>query len=338
MRSSLLIALLSAPLLLLGQSTANKERKVRSQLARGKAYAAARNATAMLLKGGHPEFLVLRAQAYNNIGEHGKAEVDARAAMQQLPANPEGLLQLALAEKGQGQLDSASIHLQLLQQRQPGPDARYQLALVQQSQGRLKEAMAMVNGALAADTNTGSPASAKLHRVKGELAALLGDTALAQRELDQAIALAPEDPVNYNSRGYFVHAWKGDHAGAIRDYDRALKLNPNYSYAFNNRGWSRYKLGETGAAIKDIERAKRRKAHNPFVYRNLGVIALETGDTAKACTLLRQALVEGFTALYGTEVEERIATSCANNGKPANAPAAEQPGKKPVTPRTNAPE
>ncbi|MBP9081079.1 MAG: tetratricopeptide repeat protein [Flavobacteriales bacterium] len=343
MRTLLLTGTLLLPFLLLGQTPTKQELKVRSQLAKGKAYPAIRNATAMLLKGGHPEFYALRAQAYNRIDEHAKAEADARASLQLLPTAPEGLFQLALAEKGMGSLDSAALHLHQLLQRQPGQEARYQLALVQQAQRRPAQAMASIDQTMAAGAGKNGPATARLHRVKGELAAMLGDTAMARAELDRAVALAPDDPVNYNSRGYYAHAWNGDHQGALADYDRAIKLNPNYSYAFNNRGWSRYQLGEVGKGIKDIERAKRRKAQNPYIYRNLGVIALETGDTTQACTCFRQALDEGFTALYGPEVATRMAAHCGNKGQPPAPQVPEQqrtdqPKKETTVPRTNAPE
>lgn len=347
MRQLLLAGIFLVPLLLAGQTPTKQERKVRAQLAKGKAYPAIRNATAMLIKGGHPEFLALRAQAYNRTGEPAKAEADARASLQQLPANTEGLFQLALAEKQQGKLDSAAFHMQQFRKASPGPEADYQLALVQQAQGKLTEAMATLDQLIATgpagqDVSQGVD-RAKAHRVIGEVAAMLGDSALARTELDRAVELAPADPVNYNSRGYYGRAWWGDHHGALADYDRAIKLNPNYSYAFNNRGWSRYKLGETRKGIKDIERAKRRKAHNPYVYRNLGVIAMETGDTAKACIQFRKALEEGFTVQFGPEVQERVAASCGGGDpKPARR---DPPRQQPVpairdntVPRTNAPE
>ena len=340
MRIAIIGITLLLPALLLAQEQTKQERKVRGQLARGKAYPAIRNATAMLIKGGHPEFFALRAQAYNSIGEHAKAEADARNGLKALPGNAEGLMQLALAEKGEGRLDSSAAHLKQLPGAATNGEVLYQLALVEKAQNRLHEAMATINKAIAVEGDPAA-ANAKLHRVKGEIAALAGDTALARAELDHAVQLAPADPVNYNSRGYFLHALQGDHKGAIADYDRAIKLNPNYSYAFNNRGWSRYMLGQRDKGIKDILQAKRRRPGNPYIYRNLGVIALQSGDTAKACTLFREALDKGFTALYGGEVEHYVAQSCGTTspGKPPAPPAPLPPRKdQPAAPRTNAPE
>lgn len=324
------------------QAMSGQERTMRKKLAKGKAYPAIRIANGMLAKPGHPVFYLLRAEAFNSISEFRKAEADARMAVQLLPDSMNGLIQLALAEQGQGLLDSAYRDLTLVIQHSPGIEAHYRRALVGQLQGRLPEARADIDQALALARRTGA-ATAALHRVKGELAAMAGDTVLARTQLDSAVALAPRDPVNYNSRGFYGHAFHGDHIGAIREYDRAIKLNPNYSYAFNNRGWSYYKTGQVAKGINDIDRARRKKPQNPYIYRNLGIIALETGDTAKACVLFRQALDREFTALYGHEVEDRMAASCkaspaAKPLAPVQAPQGtlDRPSTQPVQ-RTNAP-
>lgn len=311
---------------------------MRKQLDNGRPYPAIRNATAMLIKSDQPAFRVLRAEAYNAIGEHGKAEVDAARSLELMPGNADGLYQMALAQDGLGRLDSAAALLRRLLDVAPSAEARYRLAVVEQSNGHTEVAMAEIDRILA-EAGPDDAGTARLHRTKGELAALSGDTVLARAELDRAISLAPADPVNYNSRGYYLHAMAGSHAAAILDYNRAIKLNPNYSYAFNNRGWSRYRMGETAKGIKDIEQAKRRKAYNPYVYRNLGIIALEQGDTAKACMLLREALAKGFTAQHGPEVEDLIAASCgaAPVVQPSRTTAPAQPVDK-KTPRSNAPE
>jgi len=341
-------ALLIVPCVLLAVSTlaqggTKQEHKMRSLLAKGKPYPAIRIANDMLVdKVPHPEFYVLRAEANNSIAEFGKAEYDAREAIRLFPDSTNGLFQLAMAEQGLGQLDSAAFHLRQVKQPSRSVEVCYRLAIVQQMRGQLPDALLQVDEAIAM-SRPDDPATARLHRVKGEVDAMMGDTASARIQLDQAVSLAPKDPVNYNSRGYYLHAWVGDHKGAIVDYDKAIKINPNYSYVFNNRGWSLYKLGETDKGIKDIQRARKKKPFNPYPYRNLGVIALETGDTARACGLFRESLQKGFTALYGDEVEKLVTVSCKNEGAPVlphPAPImkgpADQKGEQQL-PRTNAP-
>jgi tetratricopeptide (TPR) repeat protein len=328
--------------IVLAQESTRQERRMRALMAKGKPYPAIRIANGMLGASPHPEFYALRAEAFNRIAEFGKAEVDARKAMRAFPDSTEGLFQLALAEQGQGLLDSAVVHLREVERRDPSTEAGYRMALVLEAQGNFREGLSRIGQAIAMSGPDG-PETAHLHRVKGELCALAGDTASARAELDKAVALAPDDPVNYNSRAYYIHAWAGDHRRAIEDYDRAIRLNPNYSYAFNNRGWSEYKLGEREKSIKDIQRARRTKPFNPYIYRNLGIIALEAGDTAKACMLFREALDRGFTAQHGDEVEKLMAASCGGQGLsgprvPVQAPQGTLDRKDVHPPmRTNAP-
>ena len=343
MRALLIVPCVLLAVTALAQGGTKQERKMRSLLARGKPYPAIRIANDMLVaKVPHPEFYVLRAAAHNSIGDFSKAEYDAREAIRLFPDSTNGLFQLAMAEQGLGQLDSAEYHLRQVKRRAPSAEVCYRLGIVQQMRGQLPDALLQVSEAIAMSTPD-DPATAPFHRVKGEVNAMMGDTASARIELDKAVALAPKDPVNYNSRGFYLHAWVGDHKGAITDYDKAIKINPNYSYVFNNRGWSLYKIGETEKGIKDIERARKKKPSNPYTYRNLGLIALETGDTAKACGYLQESIQKGFTALYGDEVEKLVAVSCKNeklampaHPKPVTKAPVDQQGQQQL-PRTNAP-
>lgn len=317
-----------------------KEAKVRAWLERGKAYKAIRQCDAMLGRDPQPVFYALRADAYNRIAEFEKAERDARAGLKAFPGDQAALLQLAIAEQGLGRADSAVAHLEVLVKVAPSAEVRYRLAMVYQLAGRYPEALQQARAAMAGMAE-GNRDAARFHRLEGEDLALMNDTAAARMAFQQAISSDPADPVNYNSRGWFLYAAFGDHAHAIADYDKAIALNPNYSYAFNNRGWSRYKSGDREGGLSDIERARRRKIFNPYVYRNLGLIALDGGNKAEACTHFRHALELNFTALYGHEVEQLIAANCTDVDKdhvPTQAPNAPMnaPGSTPIQ-RTNAP-
>jgi tetratricopeptide (TPR) repeat protein len=342
MRFQVFIAALILPAMLLAQGMSHQEKKVRKLLAKGKAYPALRVATGALSHLEQPVFYGLRAAAWNTISEFEKAEADARTAVRLMPDSAVGLLQLAIAEQGLGRMDSAAAHLHAALGKGASEEARYRLAEVERSRGDLPAARAAILTALD-ETAPENENRERFFRMQGELAAEAGDTALARSAFRQAIAMDPRDPVNYNSRGYWLEAANGRHAAAVADYDRAIKLNPNYSYAFNNRGWSHYKLGETDQALKDIQRARKRKVRNPYIYRNLGVIALESGDTAKACVNFRQALELGFTAQHGDEVEKLVLANCGGTVEkpvvPVQAPKSntDRNEDKPV-PRTNAPE
>jgi tetratricopeptide (TPR) repeat protein len=62
--------------------------------------------------------------------------------------------------------------------------------------------------------------------MKGMQAAVQGDEAAALASLDQAVALAPDDPSLFFVRGG-LHDSLGDPAAAIADYERAIMLAPH---------------------------------------------------------------------------------------------------------------
>lgn len=336
----MIAGLLAAGVLGAQDRVADREAKVRAYLDRGKAYKAIAQCDAMLGRDPEPRFLALRAEAYNRLGEHDKAGRDARAAVRAFPSDAGAYLQLGMAEQGMGLADSAVAHLRTSISLRGTAEARLRLAGVLRSQGHPAAALAELELATK-DLPAGDPRLAGLERARGECLATAGDTLGARAAFERSLAMAPDDPVTYNSRGWFLYALHGRHTEAVADYDRAIRLNPNYSYAFNNRGWSRYKLGDVDRGIADIEKARRRKAFNPYIYRNLGIIALEQGDRQRACDQFRKALGLGFTEQFGGEVQDLVDANCQGSAappalvKPAGAPRKDVPKAPPA--RSNAP-
>lgn len=320
---------------------ARREAKVRRQLAKGRPYKAISLCTGALGIEERGVFHVLRADARNRIGEFGAAVSDARLGWAAAPDDREALLQLAIAEQGLGQGDSAIAHYRRVLSAGGDAGVRYRLATTLQDRKEYAGALAELDGILAGLPSEDAMTT-KVLRSKGECLALSGDTTGAGSAFRRALELAVDDPVILNSRAWFLYAANGLHGRAIADYDRAIKQNPNYSYAFNNRGWSRFKNGDPAGALKDIRLARRKKPLNPYIYRNLGLIALSKGDREDACTQFRRALELNFTAVHGDEVEKLTVEHCGGHGQDLapRAPSASPGGTKPVTPptRTNAPE
>ena len=310
--------------------------KIRGKYDRGKYYAGIRIADKSIGDGGGAEVLLLRAEGYNEIGEFARAERDARAVLGNEGDRKKAALQLGIAAMETGRADSARYWLNEAIGDANDREALFRLGRLDVVQGDLQAAMEKFNLLL---SRSPDDASGLLER--GAVNSMLGDTAAARSDLDRAIAIAPRDPVAWNSRGFHLYAANDQHAKAIRDYDQAIKFDPNYSFAFNNRGWSYFKLGDLKKARKNIGIAARKRPNNPFIHRNIGMIELQQGDTAKACSEFRKALDLNFTELHGSEVMELVTKHCTGTGKPAeqvppvrsNAPA--EPTRN--TPRSNAP-
>ena len=142
------VLLLSAGVVSAQDRVADREAKVRAYLERGKAYKAIAQCDAMLGRDPQPLFLALRAEAYNRLGEHAKAERDARAAVRAFPNDAAAYLQLGTAEQGMGLKDSAVVHLRRSAALRASSEARIRLASVLRAQGEARAALAELEIAL----------------------------------------------------------------------------------------------------------------------------------------------------------------------------------------------
>lgn len=291
----------------------------------------------MVVKPPQKEFLVLRAEGKNKIGEYDHAKNDAREAYGLFDGELKRLaaLQLGISMLGLGAPDSARTWLERSLGSPKDVEAWYRLGLLEKAKNDHNAAIVHFDKVLAIE-----PANALVLSERGGSYALMGDTVKARESLDNALELEPRNAVLWNARGYFLHASSGHFEKAIADYDRAIKLDPNYSFAFNNRGWAYYKLGDRNKALKNINLAANKSRTNPYVYRNLGVIALESGDTTRACGHFHTALSLQFTAFHGSEVRELLNANC-DRGMSVPPKTADPDNRDapviPETPRTNAP-
>jgi tetratricopeptide (TPR) repeat protein len=81
-----------------------------------------------------------------------------------------------------------------------------------------------------------------------------GDLEGAMRELDRAVAQAPESATAWFNRGLAKRALK-DCRAAVADFSRALELRPDYFNALYQRGNCRQALGSPELAVEDYGRA-----------------------------------------------------------------------------------
>ncbi len=303
-----LLLLACLPVLACPAQLEKKVAKVTKALQDRKPYQAIRVCNAVLSdEPDEGRFLVLRAQANNRISSFYKAMADADKAFLSgdVTIRAGAAREKGIAWYGLGNMDSAVVMLNMARSMMEDADVPYHLGLVRKANGETEQALALFEEAVKLEADHYGAL-----RERGSMLALLGDSTGALRDLDRAIKIAPRDPVNHNSRGFYGHAHFGHHRRAIQDYNKAIKLNPNYGYAFNNRGWSRYSIGEVDKAVKDIRLAGRKNPENAYVQRNMGVIMLAKGNKEAACMHFKLALEMGFTQRYGDEVGTLYTEHC----------------------------
>ncbi|MFC2142363.1 tetratricopeptide repeat protein [Acidobacteriota bacterium] len=106
---------------------------------------------------------------------------------------------------------------------------------------------------------------------------------------DQIIALSPEQPVLYYSRGLARQKIE-DLEGALEDYTTAIRLNDEYVSAHSNRGLVRYWMADYEGALEDYSRVIELDPGNAAAFDMRGRIMTDMGDYEDALREFTSAL------------------------------------------------
>lgn len=104
-----------------------------------------------------------------------------------------------------------------------------------------------------------------------------GDLPGALAEVDQAVAIRPNNGIVRGTRGKLKEA-KGDLDGALADLDKAISLEPRYSIAYDYRGVVRSKKGDFDGAINDFTKALELNVRQPSFIVHRGDTKRAKGD------------------------------------------------------------
>lgn len=196
--------------------------------------------------------LILRGDAYSQLGQPGRALSDLNRAVTEAPDNAQAVLHRGVA---QGRRGESSLALADYDQALK-LDPRYVDALVNR---------------------------AAIH-------AAAGRSADAIRDLDAALAIQPNNPVALYNRGY-AHFGQRAYDKAIADYDDAIQLDPSLGPAYNNRCLTRAIAGrDLVKAMADCDHALKLMPTSLDVREVRGFIFLKLGDPALAITEYGAAL------------------------------------------------
>lgn len=195
---------------------------------------------ALALTPNNAEVLIVRADAYSLLGDHGRALSDLDHAVKLAPDNARARVLHGLAEVKLGNRQKAY--------------ADYTTALAIDPQN----VEALVN--------------------RSALAAVSGDTGDALRDLDAAIDLDPRNALARFNRGY-AHFARKDYETAIADYTVALTLEPKLGWAHLNRCLTRTIAGQDPVpALADCDEALKLMPADPEVRETRGFVYLKMGD------------------------------------------------------------
>ena len=138
------------------------------------------------------------------------------------------------------------------------------------------------------------PQNGEIHRLLASDYFLLNQRKLFKEEIQEALAVDPDDQQAYYLAGRFAYEVEMNYAAAVDDLSKASRLNPADSKARYYLALSYGRLNEPNKAQSEYARAcesvESAQEKYPAPFRGIAEILLEKSDPASAFQYLQRAL------------------------------------------------
>ena len=253
---------------------------------------------ALELSGGASQIAVRAAAAFFEAGELDEARRHAELALQDDPRRAnEILVRVALAR---GELD----RVRELLVGSANEALRREVGLALAEGGRAQEALELLQPLAQGGEGSGapSPAPASLTALAVALTEA-GRPAEALQALEQALALAPDDPKAHQQMG--VVLLRLSRPAEARDHlRRALAADDKLAVAWNTLGVALYQLEGPAPALEAWQRAVALDPRQYQALYNLGLVAASTGRMGEARGALRRFVDTAPPGQYGADIQK----------------------------------
>ena len=184
-----------------------------------------------------------------------------------------------------GSLDEAAALYRYVAKHFPDqPDAFHLQGLIALAQGEPRQALEMIDRAIALDPND---AAYRYNRARALKAQNRLEAALAA--FDKALALKPDHAEAWLERGNVLTAMGQDEA-AVASFDRAVSLMPAWPDAYANRAAARRSLEQYEAALADYDRAAQLRPDSAEEPYNRSIALLDLDRLPEALDACERAL------------------------------------------------
>ncbi|MGH6993794.1 MAG: tetratricopeptide repeat protein, partial [Caulobacteraceae bacterium] len=140
----------------------------------------------------------------------------------------------------------------------------------------------------------------------------------AERDLEAALKLAPDQPELLNFLGY---SWidRGENLKqAIQMVQKAVDLDPQSGAMLDSLGWGYYRLGDYKTAVAKLEDAAALDAGDPDVNNHLGDAYWKVGRRAEAQFQWRRVLSLDPNAKLRSEIEIKLRSGLNDQMTPSD--------------------
>ncbi|HEY8571092.1 tetratricopeptide repeat protein [Phenylobacterium sp.] len=262
-----------------------------------------------------------RDEAWVMVGDVMQAAGDTEAARaaygKPKPGSPEyGAAQAKLAWTYQSAEDpETAIKLARAAASAGDPDARLTLADLLRANERYEEAAQLLTGLINEDK---SP-DWRLYYARGVSLERLGRWSEAEKDLQAALKIRPDEPELLNYLGY---TWidRGERLKeALAMVEKAVAQNPRSGAMIDSLGWAYYRMGDYKTAIQKLEQAVELEAGDPDINNHLGDAYWKAGRKDEAAFQWRRVLTLKPDAKIRAEAERKLASGAGPDSLPAVA-------------------
>jgi tetratricopeptide (TPR) repeat protein len=263
-----------------------------------------------------------RGEAWVLVGETRAlmGDIDgARAAYARpLPGTPEYLDARAQLIATYDQPQDAPIVLQLAQEAMaalPGDqDAETLLADALRINNRYAESAKVLDDLIAAQ---GATASWQLYYMRGVALDQSGDWTGAQRDLNKALSLDPDEPEVLNYLGYSL-VDRGEQLPAAKVMiEKAIAGKPDSGALVDSLGWAYYRMGQYGKAVEQLEHAAELEPADADINNHLGDAYWRVGRRIEARFQWERVLTLDPDAKLKDQVQTKLKSGLDPQPQPA---------------------
>jgi Flp pilus assembly protein TadD len=251
------------------------------------------------------EALLVVADLLNQAGD----KAGARAAYAKIPQTSTRYVsarsRLAWSYQDEDKAKALQIAEETLAQRPGDEDAELAVADLLRINQRYDDSIAILDRLI---TREGARAEWRLFYMRGAAYERADKWDLAERDLQRALSLKPDEPELLNYLGY---AWvsRGEHVKeAMAMIQKAVDQEPDNGAFIDSLGWARYQLGDYKAAVANLERAAELEAGDAEVNDHLGDVYWKLGRKDEARFKWRAVLTLAPDPEIKTRVEAKLAS------------------------------